>query len=106
MERGRLTVRYGEKRVTAQRGQTLLAAILAAGEDHRHICGARGFCTSCRVEVIGSPAGLSPVSPLERQRLGGQAGTLRLACQTQLIGDVEVRCPVPGRGRFSPDGHQ
>jgi ferredoxin len=45
---------------------------------------------------------LSPVSALERQRLGSDAGRLRLACQTHLLGDAAVRVPRPAPSRFSP----
>jgi hypothetical protein len=46
---------------------------------------------------------LSPVSPLERERLGAEAGRLRLACQARLLGPVKVRAPRYGPPRFSPD---
>ncbi|HZS93575.1 MAG TPA: 2Fe-2S iron-sulfur cluster-binding protein [Chloroflexota bacterium] len=84
-------------------GARLLDAILDAGVDHRHICGGIGFCTSCRVEVIDGE-GLSPVSSLERERLGREAGRLRLACQTRLRGDARVRTPPKKPSRFPPTG--
>jgi adenylate cyclase len=84
----------------------LLDAILSAGIDHRHICGGRGFCTSCRVEVLGDGRALSPVSDLERERLGKEAGRLRLACQARIRGAASVRPPVPQPSRFSPDADQ
>jgi ferredoxin len=99
---GRLTLRYGDIVIAARPGMRLLDALLENGIDHRHICGGRGFCTSCRVEVRDDGAGLSPVSPLERERLSGSAGLLRLACQTILLGDADVRVPPPIPSRFSP----
>lgn len=95
---------YGDIEIEAGRGQRLLDAILAAGIDHRHICGGRGFCTSCRVEVLTGEEALSPVSGLERERLGRDAGRLRLACQTTIHGDARVSVPPPISSRFSPDG--
>lgn len=97
-------LRYGNFVIEATRGQRLLDAILAAGIEHRHICGGHGFCTSCRVEVMEGAANLSPVNGLERQRLGPDAGVLRLACQTVIRGPVWVRAPIPRPSRFSPDG--
>jgi ferredoxin len=101
---GRVRLEYGGDVIPATRGQRLLDAILQAGIDHRHICGGRGFCTSCRVEVVAEAEGLSAVSALERERLGPEAGRLRLACQTTLQGSVAVRVPKPAPSRFSPDG--
>jgi ferredoxin len=101
---GNIRVEYGSEVVEAEAGQRLLDAILGAGIDHRHICGGRGFCTSCRVEVISESDGLSPVTALERERLGRDAGRLRLACQTSVRGPATVRVPCPAPSRFSPDG--
>jgi ferredoxin len=98
----KVVVSYGEAVVQSTRGTRLLDALLHAGIEHRHICGGHGFCTSCRVEVLGSAAGLSPVSKLERERLGPRAGDLRLACQAVLVGDTSVRVPPPVSSRFSP----
>jgi adenylate cyclase len=95
-------IRYGDRQISGVRGQRLLDAILGAGIEHRHICGGRGFCTSCRVEVVRDEGGLTPVSHLERERLGREAGRLRLACQARILGSVSVRPPVLQAGRFSP----
>lgn len=95
-------IQYAECTIAGMRGQRLLDAILDAGIDHRHVCGGNGFCTSCRVEILDGS--LSEVSPRERERLGGNAGRLRLACQAILRGDVKVRVPAPLSNRFSPHG--
>jgi ferredoxin len=95
---------YGDQEIVAFRGQRLLDVILDAGIEHRHICGGRGFCTSCRVELVDNEVGLSTVTALERERLGCDAGRLRLACQTRVLGDASVRVPAPRPSRFSPDG--
>lgn len=95
-------VTYGGRTIAASSGQRLLDAILEAGIDHRHICGGRGFCTSCRVEVVDDSSQLSPVNATERERLGPQAGRLRLACQTLVFGPARVRVPPAAPPRFSP----
>lgn len=95
-----ILLQYGDRAVAALRGQRLLDAILQAGIDHRHICGGHGFCTSCRVEILEGD--VSPVSRLERERLGREAGRLRLACQMTVHGDVSIRVPAPLSNRFSP----
>src|SRR5436305_1306167 len=102
----RITISLNGKLLPASSGQRLLDAILGAGIEHRHICGGNGFCTSCRVEVVAcspdTPPALSPVSPLERDRLGREAGRLRLACQTFVLADVSLQVPR-APSRFSPD---
>lgn len=97
----RVNIDYDGVNVPAESGARLLDALLDAGIDHRHICGGHGFCTSCRVEVIAGAGGLSPVSMLERERLGAVAGTIRLACQTFVADDVEIRPARALSARFS-----
>jgi adenylate cyclase len=101
---GTVVFRYGDREIETTRNKRLLDAILEAGIDHRHICGGLGFCTSCRVEVVGGEQFLSPLSVTERERLGRDAGRLRQACQTYVTGPAEVRVPTPAPSRFSPDG--
>jgi adenylate cyclase len=100
---GTVTVQYGDSEIVTRAGTRLLDAILTAGFEHRHICGGRGFCTSCRVEVVGGAEHLSPVSATERERLGRDAGRLRQACQTYVSGPAAVRVPNPAPSRFGPD---
>jgi len=91
-----------DRQIEGKTGARLLDIILNAGIDHRHICGGNGFCTSCRVEVVEGD-GLSPVSALERERLGRDAGRLRLACQTVLHGNARIKTPARPPSRFSPN---
>jgi ferredoxin len=97
------TVEYEGLTIPARHGERLLDALLRAGIDHRHICGGHGFCTSCRVETLDL-GGLTPVSALERERLGRDAGRLRLACQSFVRGDLRLKLPRPTSSRFSPYG--
>lgn len=96
-------LRYGDASIPALPGARLLDVILSCHPEHRHVCGGHGFCTTCRVEVIDG-RGLSPVSTLERDRLGREAGHLRLACQTSVQGDAHVRVPARRPSLFPPDG--
>jgi ferredoxin len=97
------TVEYEGLTIPARRGERLLDSLLRAGVDHRHICGGHGFCTSCRVEPLDLGS-LTPVSALERERLGRDAGRLRLACQSFVRGDVRLKVPRSTSNRFSPYG--
>jgi ferredoxin len=49
----------------------------------------------CAVRVLDGDLG-SP-GTLETQRLGSRAGTIRLACQARVTGDVTVRPLLPLR---------
>ena len=95
-------LQYCGRYISAVPGQRLLDVILDSGIEHRHICGGHGFCTSCRVEIIAGHEHLSPVSPLERERLGPLAGAIRLACQTHIQGPAHVRPAQALSSRFSP----
>jgi uncharacterized 2Fe-2S/4Fe-4S cluster protein (DUF4445 family) len=57
------------------------------------VCAGKGTCGKCRVEV--REGRVSPVSEAEKRHLSltdlGQG--LRLACQTQLLGDTRIRIP-------------
>lgn len=100
----RIPLRYIDRQLDTSAGTRLLDALLDAGTNHRHICGGHGFCTSCRVQVVSGADNLSKVSALERERLGPDAGRLRLACQTTVYGPIHVIVPPPASSRFSPDG--
>jgi 2Fe-2S ferredoxin len=77
-------------------GANLLAALQTAGHDWMHACGAKGRCTTCRLQVS---AGLDNLSPLtaaeERYRAAGRLRPdERLTCQARLpAGDVIGRVP-------------
>lgn len=74
-------------------GTTLLAAIHAAGHDWWHACGAKGRCTTCRLQVLAGAESLTPLTEpeLRYQAAGRLRPTERLACQARLLslgGDV------------------
>ena len=82
--------------VTVPPGATLLAALQAAGHDWMHACGAKGRCTTCRLEVRAGLKNLS--APTEAELRYHAAGRLmpteRLTCQTRLPdGAVTGRVP-------------
>ncbi|GAA4359959.1 hypothetical protein GCM10023185_27130 [Hymenobacter saemangeumensis] len=75
---------------------TLLAALQAAGHDWMHACGARGRCTTCRLQVVSGMENLSPLSAAEqRYRAAGRLRSdERLTCQARLAeGDVSGCVP-------------
>src|SRR5438552_3970319 len=76
--------------------QTLLQALQASGTDWMHACGAKGRCTTCRVQVLNGAENLSPeTSPeLKYREAGRLQANERLTCQCTLLnGEVTVRVP-------------
>lgn len=76
-------------------GSTLLAAVASAGLPIARACGADGLCGRCGVFVVaGADAvdseALAETASKRRNRL--EPG-LRLACQTHVLGDLEVTAP-------------
>jgi 2Fe-2S ferredoxin len=77
-------------------GATLLAALQAAGYDWMHACGAKGRCTTCRIQVKAGLENLSPPTDAElRYRAAGRLlPHERLTCQARLpTGEVTGRVP-------------
>jgi len=75
---------------------SLLAALHRAGHDWPHACGARGRCTTCRVQVLAGATHLTPLTEAELryQAAGRLAPTERLTCQARLpAGEVLARVP-------------
>ena len=78
-------------------GQSLLAALHQAGFDWMHACGAKGRCTTCRLQVVSGLDCLSSLTVAElRYRAAGRLGEdERLACQAQLLaGELRGRVPT------------
>jgi 2Fe-2S ferredoxin len=82
--------------IKATVGTTLLASIQSVGHDWRHACGAKGRCTTCRIEVLAGAENLTPLTgpELRYQAAGRLLATERLTCQARLLeGDVRGRVP-------------
>jgi ferredoxin len=79
---------------------------LVRGLMPRFHCRGHGLCGRCRVWAMPRAAGgVSPLSFFERLRL--YRGSRRLACQTKVLGDVEVRtapnAPPPQQSTVWPE---
>ncbi|MCV7194487.1 2Fe-2S iron-sulfur cluster-binding protein [Mycolicibacterium brumae] len=92
-----MTVQPAGVSFSAQVGQTVMAAALAAGYRWPTICGGEGLCQVCHLEVLQSPEHLDPAEPDEEQLLrdltggpGGRGDHVRLACQAVVRADVTV----------------
>lgn len=76
---------------------SVLVALQRAGLPHRHDCGGKALCGTCRVALLGGR--VSPMGRRERDRLAavGQPtdGSVRLACQARPAGALALRGLVP-----------
>jgi 2Fe-2S ferredoxin len=75
---------------------SLLRGLQDAGFDWMHACGAKGRCTTCRLQIRSGMQNLLPPTPAElRYQTAGRLRTdERLACQARVLtGEVEGRVP-------------
>jgi class 3 adenylate cyclase len=82
-----------KKTIGCRPDETLLAAALRQGIDHTHACGGNARCSTCRVVILKGNEHCSPRAG-EEAALSRQLnfpGDMRLACQTRISGDVQVR---------------
>ena len=82
-----------DKQIVISGSDTILAASLREGIPHAYACGGRARCSICRISVEEGLEFCGPRSKGEQivaERLNFNAKT-RLACQTKITGDVNVR---------------
>ena len=90
-----ITVSGTDYVIEASPAVSLLNTLLQAGVKISHLCGGKAVCGTCRVSVIKGAGNLSPVKEAERKRLEAVKAKpdQRLACQTYVKGDIEIRIP-------------
>jgi uncharacterized 2Fe-2S/4Fe-4S cluster protein (DUF4445 family) len=82
------------RRVPAAEGQTILAAAHDAGVPLASVCGGAGTCGRCQVRLVRGT--VSPPGEDEAALLtpGEIAAGYRLACQAQVLSDLELEVPT------------
>ncbi|NTG51164.1 2Fe-2S iron-sulfur cluster binding domain-containing protein [Agrobacterium rhizogenes] len=88
-----VAIRYaGGEIVHAPRGFTVLEASRLGGIPHYSVCGGKGQCSTCRVQIIDGADNLPPPEGLEQKTLNriGATPDVRLACQLRPTGDISV----------------
>lgn len=88
-----ITIRFPEgQAISVPRGYTVLEASRMAGRPHYAVCGGKGRCSTCRVQIIEGLNNLSaPDSQEERTLSRIKAGAdVRLACQLRPTGPVTL----------------
>lgn len=99
-------IRLNGERIEVRRGTTVLGAALRSGFRLMHACGARGLCSTCRVQVETGEEHLS--APTSREKLSLRAHLAfdrrtRLGCQARIKGPVEIRSVFPLCGNLPGD---
>lgn len=91
----RVTVLPGSNTFEIRSGEQLLTAAWRAGVGIKSVCGGRGKCGSCRIEVNAAATALNPINDVEREWLSGDAEghRHRLACQCEVSGDISISVP-------------
>ncbi|MEP2670086.1 MAG: 2Fe-2S iron-sulfur cluster-binding protein [Cyclobacteriaceae bacterium] len=67
--------------------------------DWMHACGAKGRCTTCKMEVVKGVENLNEFTDAEMRYINkGELGlNERLACQAKAYGDIIIRVPNSGK---------
>jgi adenylate cyclase len=89
----RVQIRYpGGRVVSVDPGTSILEASRSAGIPHVSVCGGRGRCSTCRVQIIAGLEGQPEPEGRERMTLKSiLAGPdVRLACQLRPVKDLTV----------------
>jgi len=82
------------KIIKVEKGTNLLEAATQAGVYVNSICGGDGICGKCRVVIRKGEVKTSPTTLLSREDI--KKGYV-LACQTEVVRDVEVEVPPESR---------
>jgi adenylate cyclase len=88
-----VSIRYpGGETIEVPRGFTVLEASRLGGLPHYSVCGGKGQCSTCRVQVIEGSANLPAPDGIEQKTLSriGAAPDVRLACQLRPTHDISV----------------
>jgi len=75
--------------------KSIIFYLAEAGVDWMQTCGQKGRCTTCAFEIINGAENLSEYSDneLKFRSLDRLPENYRLACQTKIYGNVEIRVP-------------
>lgn len=109
-ERGTsIVVHYPANRsVRVPRGFTVLEASRIGGIPHYAVCGGKGRCSTCRIEVLGDRSAEAPPDEAEKatlERVGAPPG-VRLACQLRPLRDISVTPVLMPQRRRTKDGRE
>ncbi|MCX7998125.1 MAG: (2Fe-2S)-binding protein, partial [Leptospiraceae bacterium] len=81
-----------ERAVLVSKGSTILQASLGNKIPHYSECGGKGTCTTCKVKILSGHENLMTRNHLEMEvaKTRNWDKTIRLACQSRILGDVVI----------------
>ncbi|MEM3712087.1 MAG: ASKHA domain-containing protein [Thermoproteota archaeon] len=100
-----VTIQPEGKRVLTNYGRSILDILNEEGVNIESICGGRGVCKKCVIEVLEGK--LSEPTAREDD-LTRASQRLRLACQAKVVGDIAIKIPDSSRqfkGKILEQGH-
>lgn len=105
-----IEIRYADgESVRVPLGFSVLEASRLGGIPHYAVCGGKGRCSTCRVQVLEGAETLPPPEPIEQTtltRIGADYG-VRLACQLHPTANISVApLLVPSLESIVPAGSQ
>ena len=101
-KRNSLQIRYENgTQITIEHGLTLLEISQLNGIPHTSLCGGKGRCTTCRIEVTKGLEGLPPPSTAEARTLKAIKAreNVRLACQIRPSTSLSIQRVYQPKGR-------
>lgn len=101
-----LTFQPDAQAVEIEQGETVLHAAWQCGIAIKSVCGGRGKCGTCIVDLPHPDDAAAVLSPQSAQEISllprAQEGTHRLACMTHVHGSVTVHIPAESRAAATP----
>ena len=87
-----IDVNEGQKKLTVEGGQPLLAALKEEGVFIPSACGGRGTCAFCKLQILEGGGLLLPTEEplLTEEEI---ADNVRISCQVKVRNDVSIRIP-------------
>ena len=82
-----------KQEIICPENRNILKATLAAGINHTHACGGQAKCSTCRVSIMEGIENCNPRNEAE-QKMANKLNfpaEVRLACQTNINGDISIR---------------
>lgn len=81
-----------ERAVLISKGSTILQASLENKIPHYSECGGKGTCNTCRVKILSGHENLMTRNSLELEiaKTRNWDKTIRLACQSRILGDIVI----------------
>ena len=104
---GFVTINYQDgPTVTHPKGLSLLEISQVSGIPHASVCGGRGRCSTCRVQIIRGEEDIDAPSAMETRVLErvGAGGDVRLACQWVARKNLDVALLLPPDAGVSANG--